>query len=687
MRDTLTAEPALGGEASRVRPGSRATRYARWLVAAGSLLLVFAIYWRVLGFTFLFDDPFDLTRVETRGYWTLLTSAEGYQYYRPVPAIVWKLLRDLQGHYDRTALHAIPLVAHAVSGWLLYLLTRWFGFGHWSVIPAVLFLTSPFHYQTLAIVGPTAHALAGTFILASVYLYLTARCNSGTGSSRVRDLIALAATCLALWSHESGVVVAPCIIAIEALMLYRQGGGRPRPSPWVATHLIASVAYLVAWSTVDKLPSLERTSLSEMHPKALFFLQGFTYPMSAQLVWIEDHLGVSIGVLEAGAAAFIIVFGAFALAARSSGRWTLMAVPLAGVAVAVVSSLPAMLRLSWGYVENGPRLLYLVAIGSALFWGLLPSLEFASHRWTIAWRITTIVLLCGVVAQSWRFIDIRLDMFERGTTMIEGIVAAGERYQGQGLLVVNAPSWFAQNRYEYRYGHYGVQLVPDYIGFDRVAYVNSERAPRVNARSVAWQADVSGGKYPFGPHGVDAPPEQLDALLREGRQLIAVTPLADDYVVRDAGRLRPGDAELLPGATGRIGVAVWLDTTRVAITSTLPDHITIYVTWNVLDPPGQELDTVIELRDVQGNVVARYEGYALGGMSAPRLWQAGDKVNDSVVFPLLPDGRYSVWAGLRDRETGALLPAHDTDGARIPEELVRIGDVRITDATARMVSN
>ncbi|HUG17045.1 MAG TPA: hypothetical protein VMM78_18700, partial [Thermomicrobiales bacterium] len=628
----------------RSQPVDWIAQHATWLALLGCVAVVCAIYGRALGFAFFFDDPFDLTRVEDRGYWTLLSSAEGYQYYRPVPALVWKLLYQLLGQHHQATLHAIPLVAHAVSGWLLYLLLRRLGTGHWALVPAVLFLTSPFHYQALAIVGPTAHVLAGAFILASLNLYLAARRELDPRANRRRQLAALAAACLALWSHESGVAVVPFIAGLEALSLWRQRDGR-RPSPWVAAHAVAAVVFLIAWSTVDKLPSLERTNLAELRPKALFFLQGFTYPVSAQLVWIEDHFGASIGVLEAGAVAFLLVFAAFALAARRADQMGLLAIPLAGMAVAAVASLPSLLRLSWGYVENGPRLLYLVAIGSALFWGLLPSLKLGGRWLTLAWRVATLLLLCGIVAQSWRFIDVRLEMFERGTAMIDGVVAAGERYQGQGLLVVNAPSWFAQNRYEYRYGHFGVQLMPDYVGLDRVVYVNSGLASRVDVRSVAWQADVSGGAYPFGPHGFDAPPEELDALLREGRQLVTVTPRGGDYVVREVGRLRPGDAERLPGAAGRVGSGVWLNAARAAVTSAHPELLTIYVTWHALEPPGDELDTVIELRDGQGAVIARYEDYALDGMSAPRLWQAGDKLNDSVAFPLPPPGSYSVWAG------------------------------------------
>ncbi|HUG15870.1 MAG TPA: hypothetical protein VMM78_12740, partial [Thermomicrobiales bacterium] len=89
----------------------------------------------------------------------------------------------------------------------------------------------------------------------------------------------------------------------------------------------------------------------------------------------------------------------------------------------------------------------------------------------------------------------------------------------------------------------------------------------------------------------------------------------------------------------------------------------------------------------QGAVIARYEDYALDGMSAPRLWQAGDKLNDSVAFPLPPPGSYSVWAGLQHRDSGDLLPVFDSGGNQLPDGLLRIGELQVTDASARALSN
>lgn len=647
-----------------------AARHATVLSLAGSLLLVLALYGDALGYAFFFDDTFDLARVEGRSYWSLLSSSEGYSYYRPIPFVVWKLLRDVQGHYDQTTLHAIPLLIHALNGWLLYLLARRLGAGHWALVPAVLFLTTPFHYQSVPIVGTVFHPLAGLGILAALVLYLKARERSG-GSARRVHLAALGATVVALWGHESGVVVAPLIVGLEGLLLLRSGSRRP--SRWVAAHLAATLLFGLAWLSVEKTPFGEETSLAELHPKVMFFLQGFTYPVSAQRQWLADERGVSLGLLELTVPALVLVMGVYLLSAWRTRRWWMASVPALGLVIAVVAAAPSLARLSWPYIENSPRLLYLGSLGAALVWGLLPSLRFGDRRIDVPWRAATLVLLAFVVVQSWRFIDIRLAMYARATEVVNGVVAQGERYQGQRLVVYNLPSWFAQDRYEYQYGHYGVQVIPSYIGLDRVIYTSSERSATVDAASAAWQPEVSGA-VTFGPHGAEVDARQLDTLAREEREVVAVTRDGDGFRVRDVGRMRTGAASALPSDAGRLGDSVSVTPARAVL---LEDQLVVYLQWNVIAPFGIDAETIVELRDAAGEVVARYQGAALGGFSPPRFWQAGDQLDDSVAFPAPPPGRYSVHVGLQHVGSDERLVARTTDGDEPADRLLPAGELEV----------
>ncbi|RIK45900.1 MAG: hypothetical protein DCC58_04950 [Chloroflexi bacterium] len=634
-----------------------------WLSLAGSLLLVVALYGRALDFAFFFDDTFDLTRTEGRTYWSLLASSEGYSYYRPIPFLIWKFLRSVQGNYDQTTLHALPLIAHAFSGWLLFLLLRRLGYGNWALLPGLLFITYPFHYQNIPIVGTLFHPLAGAALLAALTLYLYAQGATNRRQARALHCAALAATTVALWSHESGVAVAPLLLALEAQRMWR--GGIRRPSPWIIGHLALVITFVLTWFSVEKTPFGETTNLAELRPKGLFLLQGFTYPFSAQLVWLEQQIGWAPGLLEAGMAAIAVVFGAYAVAGvrrglRGRALLVSLALPSAALTLSVAAFAPSLARLSYGYVQDSPRLLYLVGIGAAAFWGLLPALDFNHRRTTRIWRIVTCTLLFGVIVQSWRFIDVRMEMFARGTVVINEIVQLGERYRGQRALVVNAPAWFAQDRYEYLYGHFGVQLMPSYIGLDRVVYTSSAFSAFTQVASASWNPAVSDGPYPFGPHGATAPPEQLDALLREGRHLIDVRPYQQRFIVRDVGRLVPGGAQPLTTFPGTIASTVSLSPARTVV-----DHSEIIVlfSWHVLEPLPEDANAVVSIRAAGNETVAEYVGYPLAGYSAPRLWLSGDRIDDSVRFDPLPAGEYSIWVGLRSVDSGDALPVQAEVGA------------------------
>jgi hypothetical protein len=641
--------------------------WSTWLALLGSCAVVAALYGRATTFSFFFDDTFDLTRVEGRSYWQLLSSSPGYAYYRPLPFMLWKALRQLQGRYDQATLHTLPLVAHALAGWLLYLLVKRAGAGQWAVFPALLFLTSPFAYQDVPIVGTLFHPLAGAAMLAALVLFQRARSlPTSTRGGSAWHIGALLCTLVALWSHESGVVVAPLLVGLEALTLWRARSWRP--SLWLAGHLLATGLFVLTWFSVPKAPSTEHSSLHDLHSTTLFFLQGFSYPFSAQLVWLADHSPVAPGILDAGVAAFVFVLGAYALAAWRTGRRNQLAVPLLGLGVGLAAAAPSMARLSYAYVQDAPRLLYLGGIGAALFWGLLPMLDFRQRALTIAWRTLTIAALCGVVAQSWIFVDLRMRMYARGTRVVNAVVAGGEDYQGQRVVFVNAPAWFAQDRYEYPYGHFGIQVMPSYIGLERVIYASSSRSAALDAASVALNPAVSGGVYAFGPHGASVTFEQLDALLRDGRELFVVAPSGDGFRVRDVGRLQPGQAEQRSDAPGSVG-GVWLSHARDVLTK---EGLTVYVSWSVLAPPGVDVETVLELRDGAGQPVASYHGYALGGYSAPRLWRAGDVIDDSLLFPTPPPGAYTIWAGLQQVSEGQRLPAA---GGVTDAGLVQVGQI------------
>ncbi len=251
-----------------------------------SFALSFAVYWRVLGFSYFLDDAFDLTRTEQESFWSLLSRPlPGYAYYRPIPFMIWKAVYRLTGRYDTTLLHLIPLLAHALSGWLLFMLLWRLTRSRWSLLPTVLFLLYPFSYQALEILGTLVHTLVTAEILAVLLLWYDGR----TMRSPVRLFFAAILSGVALWTHEYGVVILPLLIGIEALLWLRERRVI-RPTLWLIPPAIFEGLYLWLWFTMDK-PKTEHRTIADVIHNVGFWLEGFAYPFTRQTGWLFGRVG------------------------------------------------------------------------------------------------------------------------------------------------------------------------------------------------------------------------------------------------------------------------------------------------------------------------------------------------------------------------------------------------------------
>ncbi len=284
------AQPdASSGGASRQRPLiALIDHLAPWAALLVCSALVAAVYGQALGFAFTFDDPLDLPRAEGRSVWSLLSTSEGYAYYRPIPFILWKGLRALQGHYDKASLHGLTLLAHTLGAWLLYLLLRRLAGGHWGILASVLFVVYPFSYQAVFGAHTLFHPLMTAAILASLVLYFDARARQDR-LRPVRLAGSVLAACVALWTHESGVVILPLVAGLELVLLARAGGWRP--SWWPLLHGAATAFFLVVWLTVPKWPRQDPWTAASLAPNARYFLQGVIYPVAAQLKAAGERWG------------------------------------------------------------------------------------------------------------------------------------------------------------------------------------------------------------------------------------------------------------------------------------------------------------------------------------------------------------------------------------------------------------
>ena len=608
-----------------------------------SVTISFAVYRRVLGFSYFLDDAFDLTRTQQESFWALLSRPlPGYSYYRPIPFMIWKAIYLLTGRYDTTLLHLLPLAAHALSGWLLFMILWRLTRSPWSLLPMVLFLLYPFSYQALEISGTLVHTLVTAEILAVILLWYDGRLLGSPARLFLGSLL----SGLALWTHEYGVVVLPLLIGIEMLIWWQQRR-ITRPTLWLVIPALLEALYLWLWFTMKKPGADHRTFADLIHNLGIL-LQDFAYPVTRQTDWLTAHLGGDPLRLVLPVGALAIAAGATMYAVRRR-VWT----PLVTLPLAVLVFAPAAVGLTYEYVQNSPRLLYVVAPACAVFWGLLPSLRFKRRWLTWTWRATTLIFIALALIQSVQFINRRMTMLDYGTQIANGIIREGELHPNGKLLFINVPSWFAPKTQEYPRGHLGVQVEPNYIGLGRLIYAGS--GVNVDAESYSLAPDVSGWRYNFQPHGPAIDHNSIDAKLRAGGTLVVVDLYHNALAVREPGSLTPNQP--VPGAAQATfdGGLEYLDGT---ITRN-GNLVTITSRWYVRTALTGDYQIWTQLRDANGNVVVERKDYALRGMSPPSLWKPGDLIEDRLVLDLSQAkvvGPLQARLGLVNTASGSMLP-------------------------------
>lgn len=634
-------------------------RWGSWAAFVMSAGIVWAVYGQALRFAFTFDDPLDLPRAEGRSVWSLFSSSEGYAYYRPIPFVLWKAFHALQGRYSEATLHGLTLAAHAAAGWLLYLLIRRLTGNHWGLLATILFLTYPFSYQVVFGAHTLFHPLMTASILASLILYLDAR----RLDSKRRLVVSAGFALVALWTHESGVVLLPLVAGAELTVAYQRRTWRL--SWWPAPHAVATALFIVVWSIVPKWPAKDGWTPSSLLPNGRYFLQGVVYPVAAQLNgWSERLRFDPVQALWPAIGVTLLLL----IAIYSAGRQGY--VPLVSLGAALITLVPAWVVLRWSYVVDAPRLLYPASGGIAALWGLLPSLRF-QRRWAaIAWRAAAVLLIAAVTAQSLAFIALRRDMWVEGTKLIDGVADTAAARPDQKLLFLNVPAWFAPKRQEYPTGHSGLTALPGYVDLGQAVYLH--RGVKMAIESRGFYPDLNGWKYDFNTHGQPASLEQFDELLRRVDEVYRVDMLATGATIVDLGALRPGTA-LPAAATDRFGPGFLLAGSGIAVDG---NDIAARLEWRVSATATGDYLPVLSVRSPSGDVVARTAAYPIGGISAPRLWRIGDQVLDypRVTLPEnLPAGVYTVTVSWEEKTTRQPLGGTDASGTPLPLTGVPVG--------------
>ncbi len=197
------------------------------------------------------------------------------------------------------------------------------------------------------------------------------------------------------------------------------------------------------------------------------------------------------------------------------------------------------------------------------------------------------------------------------------------------------------------------------------------------------------GKYPANLW----PPDELIAD-RVGIRLdeTAVTPVLARLFVRLADgaagtavaevKVVPEDWPESGAPLAQVGDGVVVTAVALSPETARPgDTVQIDITWKVLSPPGTNLATLVHLAEAGQPPLATGDNQPLAGQYPTRVWAAGEVIGDQyhLTIPVgLAHGRYPVWIGMYDAETGARQPLV-VGGERQANDMWPIGWVEVVE--------
>ena len=88
----------------------------------------------------------------------------------------------------------------------------------------------------------------------------------------------------------------------------------------------------------------------------------------------------------------------------------------------------------------------------------------------------------------------------------------------------------------------------------------------------------------------------------------------------------------------------------------------------------------MHVTNAQGAPVAQYDGEPVADLRPTNSWQVHELIDERIGIWLpanIPAGQYQVTMGLYDPDSGERLPALGADGARYPDDALRVGSIAV----------
>ncbi|MCL4505328.1 MAG: hypothetical protein M1140_04780 [Chloroflexi bacterium] len=640
------------------------------LVCAG-----LACYGFALRLPLFWDDIFQfswLDSVSLGQIWTMPVT--GLNYFRPLAFSLWKILRLLQGHWDGGGQHLMTLALHLVNACLLAGIVTHLAPSRkmaTGLATGLLFLLFPFSFQAVVPVNSLMHPLSACLILAATLAYLL---SDGRPRAPLR-IISILLAGLAIFAHENGALAAAMVTLTAVCAQPRKPPKRLVADLW--PYWIAMFVSLALWRSAPRagnpLPlDAIFTQLESRLQNSTYFLQAFAFPISFLAREVKSAASTpsdSIALLAVcipGIAAWCAV----ALRARR------VTYALWAIGWAALAALPSIAMLSFNYVLESPRLVYLASVGAAIFWAI-PSAPSGGSRTAdrINRALATLVVLASA-AWGAVYIQKRADLYDRLGSAIYQLRDASERSEpcAQGVrrdtLLINYPAWFYVNQPEYLVGHDGITTLSADQKLDDLYRINFGKARRF---TTAVLPDILPRDADFTGLGDVQTQDSLQTPIRAAGQVIVNTLGADGMVLRYAGCLSAENQSAPAAYQAIIGDRLLLLHSEYR-TDPARGDLQVTLDWHVQAPDPEDVTVFAQLIDATGRLIAQADGYPLAGASPSRLWRLGDQWRDvrtiHVEGGLPREGSYRVLAGAYVTAGAARLHAYDPAGRRLPDDAV-----------------
>jgi len=631
-------------------------------------------YGYVFRVPYMLDDVIHFRWLSEHDLPSILNTAAGLSYYRPLNFLIWKVFWLIQGQYHGPTLHAINFLAHQANTLLVYalllMLRRPVQSRLLPLASAILFALYPLSYQAVPWVGSLAHVLVTTLILGALVLALLARRTHYTTLQMGAEVGALLCTFLAPFAHEVGMMTVPLLALITltdqsdlALRLDLKTIIRAL-FPFVLVSAIA-IAMSLSVRVSTLAPTKVAVNEESLYQNSAYFLQALAYPI-APLAWLLRPLGLddlqSVYIV-CGLGTLIWLWFVW----RSGARRSL----LLALGWFAICAFPSWALLRFAYIIDGPRLLYQAALGIVLFW-LLPLDHFSATRRSVQ-RVIAVALPIIALGGSVWFLQDKAAMYLQSARMTEQLLDATSVQTPAPTLLVNFPRWFAPKQAWFPVGHEGISVVPEYAGM--VDYYWTISGREVDIEDVYVEDIKKPWRFNYALVGNPRSSEDMQGRIRKSARTIFADLSTSNIIVYDAGQL---DGEGVPKAKAYIAA---YDDQLAVISGTLhvdrANHaLFVDLIWQSWQKLPHEMNTFVHVQKPNGELVAQTDGFPIANLARPSFWQVGDQWREQRLIPLPPDlpaGEYLVRVGVYPTGGGDRVKALSATGERYENDSALVG--------------